>query len=189
MKTRLFSALILGALGIVPLLAGPQMQFTLKDRSVLCGELIEMKDGVYHIRSGVLGELRIPEEQIARITTADAASVSVPPVREDGTKRTAPERIPPAQSAQSAPTAPASDNLTEQQKNVNAQVQSMLMNGSFMDKVTGLGENGAMQEVMQDEEIMRAIQNGDYEFLMKNEKMKQLIESPEMQNILGGMSE
>ncbi|HOY66600.1 MAG TPA: hypothetical protein PLP29_06900 [Candidatus Ozemobacteraceae bacterium] len=186
MNTRLFSALILGALGIAPLLAGPQMQFTLKDRSVLRGELVEMKDGVYRIRSGALGELRIPADQIALIATADAASVPVPPVREDGPKRPTPER---SQSARPSSTAPASDNLAEQQKNVNTQVQSMLMNGSFLDGVTGLGESPDMQNVMQDEEIMKAIQSGDYEFLMKNEKMKQLIESPEMQNILGGMSE
>ena len=51
-----------------------------------------------------------------------------------------------------------------------------------------LNENSAMQSVLNDPEVMEAIQNGDYDFLMNNSKMNDLMNSSEIQGILGGMN-
>lgn len=184
--------------------AEPKVTVTLKDKSTLRGELVEFKDGVFRLKTEALGEVKIPVDKIRTLTMGDEVSAETEQPRTQAKSRptpTAAGRVKsggPAirdgaprektQSAQEGPAAPASDNLQEQQKTVNSQVQSMLMDGSFMDNVSGLGQNEAMQNVLQDPAIMDAIQRGDYDFLMNNEKMKDLIESPDMQNILGGMA-
>jgi len=184
--------------------AEQQMTVTLKDKSTLRGELVEFKDGVYRLKTEALGEVKIPADKVLSLKTADepseepeqtgtkAHSRNTPPAAGKGKSRSPAirEGVPQGKAPppQEGPAGPASDNLGEQQKTVNSQVQSMLMDGSFMDNVSGLGQNEAMQNVLQDSEIMEAIQRGDYDFLMNNEKMKNLIDSPDIQNILGGMS-
>jgi hypothetical protein len=40
---------------------------------------------------------------------------------------------------------------------------------------------------MSDPDVMDAISRNDYDFLMNNEKMKNLMESSEIKDLLGGM--
>ncbi len=199
---RIFALAAALALSALPATAAEQlMTVTLKDRSVLRGELVEFRNGVYLLKTETLGEVKIPADKVLSLKTGDEPS-SEPGMQNDS--RNAPsaagkaksrgpaireggggEKAPPVQEESAGP---ASDNLKEQQKSANAQVQSMLMDGSFMDNISNLGQNEAMQNVLQDPEIMEAIQRGDYDFLMNSDKMKNLIESSDMQNILGGMS-
>ncbi len=196
--------------GALALLAAPGfaaeslMTVTLKDKSTLRGELIEFKDGVYRLKTEALGEVKIPADKVLSLKTADEPSEEPQQPRNRPVPRYDPapggkttsggpairEGVPQEKASPTGSQAegPASDNLQQQQKNVNSQVQSMLMDGSFMDNISNLGQNEAMQGVLQDPEVMEAIQRGDYDFLMNSEKMKNLIESPDMQNILGGMS-
>ena len=46
-----------------------------------------------------------------------------------------------------------------------------------------------MREILSDPETMRAINSFDYEALMNNEKMKKLMESPAIRELLGGGEE
>jgi len=192
MRRSVLIAAFVAALVPAGLFAGSQMTVTLKDSSVLHGELVEMKDGVYRLRTTALGEVKIPADKVAFIAAREehraafpqkAASASVslprkaaPPIREGALRQEKAGGV-------------SSDNLQEQQKTANSQVQSMLMDSSFIEKMTSLGQNQQMQDVLQDPEIMEAIQKGDYNFLMNNEKMKNLIESSDIQGIMGGMSE
>ncbi len=183
------------AVSLIPagLFAGPQMTVTLKDSSVLHGELIEMKDGVYRLRTTTLGEVKIPAGNVAFIAAQEEPKASSPHKQGPAVPVPSPRQSGPAiregAPRQEKAGGVSSDNLQEQQKTANSQVQSMLMDTSFMEKMTGLGQNQQMQDVMQDPEIMEAIQKGDYNFLMNNDKMKELIESPDMQELMGGMSE
>lgn len=173
------------------LVAEPQMTVTLKDNSTLRGELIEFKNGFYRLKTASLGEVKIPADKVLIMKASDETAkepdsavktgAKAPAIREGAPRGNVP-------APEQAAGGPASDNFQDQQKAVNSQVQSMLMDGSFMDNVTGLGQNEQMQEILQDPQIMEAIQKGDYNFLMNSEKMKTLIESSDMQNILGGMS-
>ena len=63
----------------------------------------------------------------------------------------------------------------------------MTMNEDFLESLMGLSESSAMQSVLGDEEIMNAISNNDYDFLMNSDKMQDLMNSSEIQDILGGM--
>jgi len=61
----------------------------------------------------------------------------------------------------------------------------MMTDGNFGSKVTGLSETPQMQDVLSDPELMNAIQSGDYEALMNNEKMQNLMNSQAIKDLLG----
>ncbi|MFZ2957641.1 MAG: hypothetical protein WA705_12185 [Candidatus Ozemobacteraceae bacterium] len=225
--------------------AGTPQILTLKDRSVIRAEILEMKDGVYRVKSPTLGEMKIPADSILSIAnenvtlqsgdgsdaahsapqSAPAHDLAIPSIREgDGkstvnpknsgeTKQAATQGQEQGQTAgrmrfqgtsggqkqekrggQSVRSRTGSSQfqtmesgntggLMDQTKGL---VQSMLMNGSYSEKIMNLGDNEALQGVMSDPEIMKAIQDNDFNYLMNNEKMKQLMESGDVKDILGG---
>ena len=67
-------------------------------------------------------------------------------------------------------------------------VQSMMMDENYMNKIMQLGTSEEMQSILNDPEVMEAIQNGDYDFLMNNPKMNDLMNSSGIQDILGDMN-
>ena len=182
-----------GFLAISLALAAGQVQvITLKDQSVIKGEVLEMKNGTYSIKTATMGELKIAADQIVSMMNEGATPLVAQPassntrpsvgglnIREGNPK--APRVMSKPLIAPPTPEAPTSNA----QGQVNERVQSMMMNGQFAEKVTGLSESKDLDSVMADPEVMRAIQNLDYEFLMNNPKMKQLMESGEVKGLLG----
>ncbi|HNX77999.1 MAG TPA: hypothetical protein PKM56_20155, partial [Candidatus Rifleibacterium sp.] len=83
------------------------------------------------------------------------------------------------------PKVSGSSDLSQQQEEVSSRVQSMTMDGEFLDSMMNLGNSDAMNDVMQDPEIMDAISRNDYEYLMNSEKMKNLMDSQEIKEMLG----
>jgi hypothetical protein len=61
----------------------------------------------------------------------------------------------------------------------------MTADGDFVDSLLDLSENQSMMDVMADPEVMDAISRNDYDFLMNNEKMINLMESQDIKGLLG----
>lgn len=163
--------------------ATAQQVIQLKDQTVIRGQVVEMTNNTYRIKTPSLGEVKIPADQVLAIVNESVAPPAGAPVP------TAP-RAPAVREGHrpaARPTAPSgrTDNLGAQQKEVNTRVQSMMMDGGFLNKVTGLGDSSEMQDILGDPEVMNAIQSGDYEYLMKNEKMQRLMDSQDIQDLLG----
>jgi len=162
--------------------AGIKQRIVLLDHSVIIGEVTEMKDGVYTVRSEAVGEIKISAEKIVEITKLDSAQPAASTKSIgilDGTKKSARKTVAPA------PALGGSDDLKLQQERANSQVQSMTMQEDFMEDMMSLSGSNDMVDVMSDPEIMEAISRNDYEFLMNNEKMKSLMESSEIKDLLG----
>lgn len=166
---------------------------TLRDQSTIRGEILGMKDGVYTVKSPTLGMLQIPAGQVASIVADETVTpiATAPRIREGGPKKISvsvkkPNR-PTPQAARPAPEEPEanSPDYAKAQEESNTKVKSMMMNPNFADKVQGMSESKEMEDVLSDPETMTAIQNFDYETLMNNEKMKRLMESPDIKGILG----
>ncbi len=170
----------------------------LRDRSVIIGKVVEMKDDVYTIRTDSMGEFKIGADRILEISAADfrkKADVAAPTefVEPATDKNPAPEIkiMDGARKKSEAAAAPegsfgsVSDDMTNQQQQINSRVRSMTMNEDFLESVMNLGDNQALMDIMGDGEIMDAISRSDYDFLMNNEKMKTLMDSEEIKSILG----
>jgi hypothetical protein len=173
-------------------------RITLKDASVVIGKVVSMQDGVYVIESPVLGKVQIEEDNIVEIRLM-GKNERLPEVYEDqgarnnnieihdGAKknrRVSPARRKYEQSVQDHQSS-GSNDMGRQQQEVNSRVRSMTADGDFVDSLLDLSENQSMMDVMADHEVMDAISRNDYDFLMNNEKMINLMESQDIKGLLG----
>ena len=162
--------------------AGVKQQIVLLDNSIIIGEIIEMKDGIYTVSTETVGEIKVAADKILEIRKLDAdrpaaAGQNIDII--DNSKK-------PARKPASPPrTMGGSDDLKAQQERANAQVQSMAMQEDFLDNMMDLSGSENMMDVMSDPEVMEAISRNDYEFLMNNDKMKNLMESSEIRELFG----
>jgi len=176
----------------------------LKDQTVIRGEIQEMKGGVYTVKSGTLGTISVPAAQILSIVSYEVSGkLQSPKILEGKPGKNAatleakgmnsptpkaplqlPQDSQQPKSSEPRNLEPPEDPKIMQEK-VNCRVKSMMMNQDFSEKVMNLNETDEMQSVLSDPETMNAIQSGDYESLMNNEKMKRLMESDGIKSLLG----
>ncbi len=172
-------------------------KITLKDASVIIGSVIEMKGGRYTVDTKALGRLVLDEDNIVEIRSLTAAEETAEeaetrtqplPTKKIAIKDGAKKRKQPAvkkYEEQVESYNSGSDDLNRQQEEVNSRVKSMTADGGFLNSLMDLSQNGNMIDVMSDPEVMDAISRNDYDFLMNNEKMKALMESSEVKDMLG----
>ncbi|PKL44643.1 MAG: hypothetical protein CVV41_04570 [Candidatus Riflebacteria bacterium HGW-Riflebacteria-1] len=177
--------LLLVSMATLCLAAGMRQRIVLLDNSVIIGEVTEMKDGVYTVVSETVGEIKIAADKVLEISRLDTDQSSAPAKNIDILDRDNKKPAKRAVQPQSTSRTMASDDLKAQQERANAQVQSMAMQEDFLDNMMNLSGSGNMVEVMSDPEVMEAISRNDYEFLMNNEKMKNLMESSEIKDLFG----
>lgn len=170
----------------------PMQRILLSDKTVIIGQIIAMQDGIYTIKSDSVGELKISADKILEISVLEQqVTKPLQPVKEIAIRDGASVKRKPAESvSKPSHVTESSENVdtsaaSRQQEEVNSQVQSMAMNGDFLDSMMKIGESSDMTDIMQDPEIMDAISRNDYEFLMNSEKMKGLMDNKEIKELLG----
>lgn len=157
-------------------------RITLNDGTTIFGKVVGMKDGVYTIHTDTMGDINIDSEKVVEINSnASSPKTNIGII--DGNQKRNTRSISDSDSHDGN----NSSDYAKQQEEVNERVKSMTMNEDFLESLMGLSESSAMQSVLGDEEIMNAISNNDYDFLMNSDKMQDLMNSSEIQDILGGM--
>jgi hypothetical protein len=158
----------------------PAALVRLKDKSQIAGRIVGLKDGVYEVRTESLGVVNVPESKVASITYERAAA----PVVAGG-----PET--PAATAATPEDADPFDidldlfraGLATTGLDFEALLKSMAANPALMVKVEALRKDASLQAVMNDPAIMKAVQSGDLAALLNNEKIKALLENPNVQAV------
>ena len=142
-------------------LAAPQV-IELSDGSRIRGEVVSLEGGVYTIVTETLGTITLRSSQIVNI----GQQVALP----------------------ATPPSPASGALTPASGALQSIQANIASNPSLMAQILRLQTDPAMQAVLSDPEIMRAVQSFDFEALANNPKIKALMENPTMQQIESGLS-
>ncbi|MFP4347560.1 MAG: hypothetical protein ACLFQY_04695 [Desulfococcaceae bacterium] len=142
--------------------AGQMREVVLSDGSVLLAEVVSYKEGVYTLRSDTMGELEVQDSAIRTIREPGAAA--------------APGTL--SHQADRAPT----------QEDVESMKQSVLSNPGLLGMVFSLRNDPAIQEIIQDPEIMALVMSGDVESLESNQKFMKLMENPKIQAIVEKMA-
>ncbi len=151
-------------------------QIVLSDNTVIYGTVIGMNDGVYTINTDSMGEIRVDASRIVSISSQGSQ-----------TQRGAQNRIDIIdESNRGRRSNSSSMRNNAMQEQATMRVQSMSLEDDFLDSLINLSENSAMVDVLNDPEIMDAITNLDYDFLMNSDKMRSLMESSDIQDLLGG---
>lgn len=142
--------------------AGELMHFELSDGSVIVGKIISFKDGVYTIKSDMVGTINIKESGVRIIRKASA-------VKDSGnTSKQATSQI---------------------NKQVEALKPQMLGDEKIRGMIFSLQSDPKFQEIMNDPAILNAINSGNIEALKSNQKFMNLINHERVRQIKKRMEE
>jgi hypothetical protein len=169
--------------GIAPLLfAGDngQQVITLKDSSVIRAQVTEMSGGFYFVKSPALGDMKIPTGEVVSIHNEAAATPS--------TGAPATNAANPSDPVAPHPT-PGAAGLEPLRSALSSKVQDLVSTRDGMKAIMDFSRNPDVKAVMNDPQVMQAIQAGDYNALMQSPAMKALLDNPQtkglIQSVLG----
>jgi hypothetical protein len=138
------------------LFADGPAEVELIDGSVLSGEIISFREGVYTVLSPSLGTIEINESKIRLI------------------------RVKPSETATGKTVRPTNTSVDKELKILQ---ESITSDQQIMQMILSLQNDPDIQELLQDAVIMEAVSSGDIDTLMSNPKFRKLLEKPDIQHI------
>ena len=129
--------------------ANTQSRFELMDGSVIQGEILSFSKGVYRISSDMLGTISLPEEKIRAIKPARVSGSQAENSRQQGGSAGA--------------------------QKIDRMQSQMLNDPETVRLIEELQNNPSVQRILQDEELMKAIAEGNLNKLGEDPKIKALM--------------
>ena len=168
--------------------AAGSSRITLNDGTTIFGKVVGMSDGVYKIQTETMGEISINSDNVVEISSGNTSKKPSIGIIDGSANRQSSYPSYSNNSGNYGSSSYKTNNYADKQQDVNTMVQSLMMDENYMNKIMQLGTSEEMQSILNDPEVMEAIQSGDYDFLMNNSKMNDLMNSSGIQDILGGMN-
>jgi hypothetical protein len=156
MKTLLLSLLLLSLCSV----SQAQQVITLKDGSQVKGELAGVVNGVYTVKTPVIGEVHVAAKDVVSISNG-----SLP--------------VPNAQPVAAAP-APQS-GFNQQIQDAQARLMS---NPETMMALQQLAQDPVIAPLLSDPQLIAAVTSKDANAIANNPKAKKLMEDPRMQKLM-----
>ena len=153
--TSIFSLLLLLCFACAAM-GGEIGEIELDDGSVISGEVISFKNGVYKLKSDSLGDIEIDESKIREIR-----------LKPDG----------------SDPGRHESQSRSRHQGDIQALQRRMMSDQDIMTVLLSLQNDPDFQAILQDPEIIHAVTFGDINALISNPKFMKLLKDPRVQAI------
>jgi hypothetical protein len=136
-----------------------QQVFNLKDGSQIKGQLVSVQDGVYTVKTPIIGDIHIAASDVSSITNGDAA-------------------VPVAATSQP----PATGADTNQQ--IASAQQKLLSNPQSMALIQEMAQDPQIAQALQDPALVQAVTNHDYQAVAGNPNAQALMSNPKMQELL-----
>ena len=133
---------------------------TLKDGSVIKGNVLQLADGVYTLETGNLGKVTVPESDILSIATESAPAPAPAPANTGDA---------------------ANASLKGQVQEVQA---SLLSDPEVMAEIQNIMQDPEIRGVLSDPAFMQAIMSYDPNQIQQNEKTKYLLQNPKFQSLM-----
>ena len=134
----------------------------LTDGSVICGEIVSSKGGIYTLKSSTLGTVRIEESNIRAIRFKAPAKTNG---KEQGL------------------------NHTSAEAQVQLLKQLMMGDQELIRMILSLLNDPDVQGILEDPSIIQAVNGGAIEALTSNPKFMKLLKTPTIQDITRKMAE
>ncbi len=160
MKYRTACILFAVSLALSAAYAGEVKEIELNDGTVITGEIVSLNNGVYTIKSESLGTIKLTESKVRTI------------------RMKGPTMVPGGQNA---------SQQNPNSVNANAQTQSlqqrMMNDKEVMEKIHSLQNDPEFQKILEDPEVMRAVNSGDVAALTANPQFMKLLNNRTVQEI------
>jgi hypothetical protein len=145
-----------------PAFAADSKVITLQDGSKIKGNVIGMDNGSYVVETPSMGQVHIPDNNVASITAASSAEIQ--------------EQAPSAQDS-----VPSNITATPEFKSMQAQ---MMSNPEVMGDIQKLIQDPDVMAVMADPSFIAAIQSGNTASLQSDPRLKRLSDNPNVQALI-----
>jgi hypothetical protein len=135
---------------------GQLSKIELTDGSVINGEIVSYRDGIYVINTPSFGDIKVQGEKVAKIESINPASALTaigPNIQTDS---------------------PAGAQ-------VSAYGQTLMKNPENAAIMSGLAQDSGLQQIANDPELQDAAKKGDIQALLNNPKFMNIVNSPEVQ--------
>ena len=170
MTLRLVAYALIGISPLLPAGDNGLQVITLKDSSVIRAHVTEMSGGFYLAKSPTLGDMKIPTADVVSIQAEESAVTSA------GAPDPAGHGIPQPSLAAAG--------LESLRSAVSSKVQDLVSTHDGMNAVMAFSQNPELKAVLNDSQVMQAIQNRDYNTLMKSPAMKSLLDNPRTKELI-----
>lgn len=140
--------------------AGASSAVHLQDGSVVIGEVVGCKDGVYTIETDNLGTITVDQSRIKSIKIQSSTDESEPA---DSEAAASGMKVDPAQ--------------------IQSMQESLMADQEIMRIIQSLQSDPNVQALINDPEIVEAINSGDIGTLLSNPKFMNLLNNPKIQEI------
>ncbi|MDE1921020.1 MAG: hypothetical protein KGJ09_05080 [Candidatus Omnitrophica bacterium] len=147
-----------------------QQVITLKDGSQIKGVLSGIDNGVYVIKTPIIGDVHVAAGDVASITNGSAAAGTLP-----------------AGTAAPAASSGASQGSSFDQRLANTQ-QQLMSNPQDMQIIMQMAQDPQIAQALQDPAVMQAVTSHDYQALANNPAIQQLMNNPHMQELIKQMA-
>ena len=144
------------AISICTTHAGEPAEVELVDGSIVYGEIVSLKNGVYTIDSDSMGSLKISKSKIKSIR-----------FKSQGVNKDVREN----------------SQTTDKSSDIQGIQKSLLADQDIFEIILSLQDDPKVQEILNDPETMRAVQSGDLQSLMSNPKFMELLNHPKIKAI------
>lgn len=141
---------------------------TLKDGSQIKGQLAGIENGVYTVKTPIIGDVHVSAADVANINNTDSGSAPALP----GTMPTMPAM--PTQSTEAV----------SMNQRIAAQQQQLLSNPQSMAALQQMAQDPAIMQALQDPALVQAVTNHDYQSVQENPKVQELMSNPKMQALI-----
>lgn len=150
--------LLVAALGFgAPVALAEQASILLNDGSQILGEVVSLKGGYYKVKTSSLGEIDLKQGDVKLIRYGQVAQT-----------QTAKTPAPAASATASA----SNPQLASMFQGVQQRISS---DPQMMQKIQSMAQDPTLQAILNDPEIKRALESGDFGSLMANPKIHQLM--------------
>ena len=133
--------------------AGEVREIEMNDGSIISAEVLSLAGGVYTVRSASLGTIKLEESKVRAIRSRPA---------EDGTKK--------------GEQPPSSGELRSIQ-------DKMLSDKEIMGMIQSLQDDPGFKKILEDPDMMKAVNSGDITTLMANPEFMKLLNNATVQDI------
>jgi hypothetical protein len=139
---------------------------TLKDGSQIKGQLAGVENGVYTVKTPIIGDVHVSASDVASITNASASAAAAA----NNTNTTV--------SPQAGSTIP----ITDQQ--IMTQQQNLMANPQAMASLQEMAQDPDIMKALSDPDLVQAVTTHNYQAIQTNPKMQELMNNPKMQALL-----
>jgi len=164
-KVIVFLTIFLFSISTISFADGTAQVITLKDGSQIKGELAGIDNGIYTVKTPIIGDVHVAASDVASITNAAAAPVA------------------PLPTNLTSPTAASGEpsNLNQQ---IAAGQQQLMSNPQSMAIIQQMAQDPEIMQALQDPALVQAVTSHDYQAVQNNPKIQELMSNPKMKALL-----